>query len=397
MTRKQTRTNTVAIVGSHPKTRSDFDFDRTDCDVWLFNEALADPSGWAKRADAIFQMHAPEIWRNPKNRNDPGHYEWLKSGNTPTIWMRECYKDVPKAVRYPLEEIQAELLGNFSTDRFFTSSISYAIALAIYLDYDRIEMYGVELESNTEYFYQRDCATFWTGLAVGRGIDVHAPVAMFDAPYLYGYEGGANLDKMIYIARDDEVTPIRSKLEARYMDARRELTDALNIWDGSADDGDKLTAAIVGVCNLANDFGQADGVVSEARRYHEKCMTMEAMTDAYLIVRQEYEQAAAGHKRLSAERTNETLGVAAQMEEVANNIIKEIDKAKRAEAIKKFRALVGKYIEGFAAIGYHNAIVNENMSYIAQLDDITRAAGGAKSEAALTEQIKEQVQNVATI
>jgi hypothetical protein len=389
--------NTVAIVGSHPDSRSLFDFDRTDCDVWVFNEALADPSGWAKRADGVFQMHDPTIWRNPKNRNDPGHYEWLKSGNTPTIWMREKYDEVPKAVRYPLEEIQEELLGNFSTQRFFTSSISYAIALAIYLSYDRIEMYGIELESNTEYFYQRDCATFWTGVAVGNGIDVYAPIAMFKAPYLYGYEGGANLDKSVYIARDDEVTPKRSKYEARYLDARRELTDALRLWDGSAEDGDKLTAAIVGVCNLANDFGQADGVVSEARRYHDKCMTMEVVTDLYLIVRQEYEQAAAGHKRIAAERTNETLGIAAQMEQVANDIVKEIDKSKRADNIVKFRALIDRYIEGFAAMGYHNAIVNENMSYIAQLDEMTRAAGGAKSEAALVEMAQEQVQNVAAI
>ena len=386
---------TVAIIGSHPKTRDKFDFTRADCDVWIFNEAMADPSGWVKRADAVFQMHAPEIWRNPKNRNDPQHYDWLKSGKTPTIYMRERYADVPKSVRYPLTEIQAELLGNFSTDRFFTSSIAYAIALAIYLDYERIELYGIELESNTEYYYQRDCATFWIGLAVGRGIDVFAPVAMFDAPYLYGYEGGANLDKDVYTKRIDDVTPIKADYEGRYTEARVLLAQALAEWDGSADRGDAITAAITGVCELASQYGQADGVIAEAARYHEKCQTMELLTGAYLIVRQEYEQVAAGHKARAAERTNETLGIAAQMEQVANDVVKEIDRPKRAENIRKFRNLIDKYIEGFAAMGYHNAAYNENLYYINELDQLTRAAGGAKSEGLLVETMQEKVSNVA--
>ena len=95
MTPNMTQKATVAIVGSHPRTRSAFDFTRTDCDVWIFNEALADPSGWCKRADAVFQMHNPAIWRSPLNRNDPKHYNWLKSGDTPEVIMQEYYEDVP--------------------------------------------------------------------------------------------------------------------------------------------------------------------------------------------------------------------------------------------------------------------------------------------------------------
>jgi hypothetical protein len=390
-----TQNKTVAIVGSHPRTRSAFDFTRTDCDVWVFNEALSDPTGWCKRADAVFQMHLPAIWRSPMNRNDPKHYEWLKSGNTPEVIMQEQYEDVPKASKYPLEQIQKILLANFSVKRFFTSSIAYAIALAIYRGYTRIELYGVELESNTEYFYQRDCATFWTGLAVGRGVDVYAPVGMFDTPYLYGYEGGVNLDKSVYKARLAEVEPIKADIEARYTQAQVELNEALKLWDGGADKADEITAAIMGVCELANQYGQADGVISEANKYALKCQAMELISGEYLLVRQEYELAAAGHKKQAGQATNETAGVAAQMETAANNIVNEIDKSKRKAMVSLFRNLVIEYVNGFAQMGYHNACVNENVNYMNDLDLMTRAAGGAKSESLLVEAAQERLKNVA--
>ena len=93
---------TVTILGSHPRTRNDFDFNRTDCDVWIFNEAVS--NGTFPRADVVFQMHAEEIWRNPENRNDKGHLAWLQSGNTPTIYMQEKFPEVPKSEKFPIDD-----------------------------------------------------------------------------------------------------------------------------------------------------------------------------------------------------------------------------------------------------------------------------------------------------
>lgn len=36
----KTKNRNLVIMGSHPDTRSWVDFDRTDCDIWLFNEAM---------------------------------------------------------------------------------------------------------------------------------------------------------------------------------------------------------------------------------------------------------------------------------------------------------------------------------------------------------------------
>ena len=162
---------TVAIIGSHPLSRGDFDFNRTDCEIWVFNEALA--SDWCKRATAVFQMHTPTIWKNPLNRNDPGHAAWLMSGDTPIIYMQEKYQEVPKAVKYPLDEV-IQLLQPFNYKKYLTSSVSQAIALTIVQGFEKIELYGIGMETETEYFYQRDCVAFWTGYAVGRGIVVDA-------------------------------------------------------------------------------------------------------------------------------------------------------------------------------------------------------------------------------
>jgi hypothetical protein len=388
---------TVAIVGSHPATRNLFDFDRKDCEVWLFNEALADPMGWAKRADAVFQMHAPEIWKSPANRNDPKHYDWLKSGNTPKIYMREKYAEIPNAERYPLEELQATLLLNFNHARYFTSSVSYAIALAIYKGYERIELYGVEMETNTEYMYQRDCVAFWTGLAIGRGIDVYAPIRMFETPYLYGYEGGANLDISIYKNRVDELAPIAESIKGRYIEARALVDEMLREWDGGNDSGQKIVQAVMALSRLANEFGLADGTIQEAERYLAKCNTMLLVADAYLISRQEYEAAHVNHGRAASEKNNEAVGHAAEMESIMNNAAKLMSRKARVKAMNKFPAAMDKFIRACTAIGLHNGASYENRSYLAQLDDMTRAAGSAKSEAILTDMIKERIANVAAI
>jgi len=125
--------DTLVIIGSHPRTRDQFDFARTDCEIWMFNEAISGQhNAWAKRADAIFQMHAPAIWRNPANRNDPGHAEWLKTQTAVTVWMQDSYPDVPMCKKYPLDEILSMIGGD--PNHFLSSSVPQAMALAAYLN-----------------------------------------------------------------------------------------------------------------------------------------------------------------------------------------------------------------------------------------------------------------------
>lgn len=62
-----------------------------------------------------------------------------------------------------------EMISHFETD-YFSSTIDYAIALAIYSKYEEIQIYGVNLSHNTEYGPLKPGVDFWCGMAKGRGI-----------------------------------------------------------------------------------------------------------------------------------------------------------------------------------------------------------------------------------
>jgi hypothetical protein len=92
---------------------------------------------------------------------------------------------------YPLHEITKR----FEVD-YFTSTVAYAIALAVHQGFDEINLYGVPLEHHTEYAHQRPCVEFWIGVAKGRGILVniygeHSTLLKDINGKLYGY----NLDQ----------------------------------------------------------------------------------------------------------------------------------------------------------------------------------------------------------
>jgi hypothetical protein len=68
---------------------------------------------------------------------------------------------------YPLDKI----IEFFGVD-YFSSTVDFAIALAIYEGFTEIDMYGVNMQNETEYAYQKAGADFWVGQALGRGIKV---------------------------------------------------------------------------------------------------------------------------------------------------------------------------------------------------------------------------------
>lgn len=188
----------VCIVGSNKLTLPFVDWEQ-DADYWLFNEMAALP--WAKKVTGVFQLHVPPIWRNEKNVNHAGHYAWLQQPHPYPVWMQDKYDDVPASVKYPLDEICNTLLPRLSRKsgehvRYFTSSPAYALALAIYLEYDEIEICAIEMASDTEYVQQRDGVTFWMGIALGRGIKVVLQdKSLLLRGHLYGYTGEVTLQR----------------------------------------------------------------------------------------------------------------------------------------------------------------------------------------------------------
>ena len=69
---------------------------------------------------------------------------------------------------YPIKGI----ISLFGID-YFTSTVDYAIALAIYKRFDEINIYGVNMINSEEYSYQKPGVEYWIGQAMGRGIKVN--------------------------------------------------------------------------------------------------------------------------------------------------------------------------------------------------------------------------------
>lgn len=379
---------TVAIIGSHARTRNRFDFTRSDCDVWLFNEALSRPTlpgdsedlkqfQAVRRADAVFQMHVPAVWMNPRNANDPGHFDWLKTQNVCDVYMQEQYPEVPRAVRFPLEEIVA----HFGV-RFFSSSPEYAIALAVYQGYRRIEIYGIEMETNTEYAYQRVGMAYWIGMARGRGVEVAAHMSLFDAP-LYGYDGKIALD---YADIETRLTLLKPQIEAKsgeYSAARIMLERQLGaVADG--DNSEAIIQAVTAVNQTGFELGVLEGQANENLRYRDKADQMKAVSREYYFSRQEFETGLGLVGRQLKEAEAALQAYSGQMEALHGQLVKAAKGSPRRKGIfAEYHKALTEFLRRQREYSILYGIATENMRYMKVLDPFVRAAGGRKSEEAI--------------
>jgi hypothetical protein len=106
----------------------------------------------------------------------------LQSLNIP-IYMQDKCQVVSNAITYPLDNIIDEF------GRYFTSTHSWMLALAISMKFKTIGIYGVD-KLEDEYKDSRSCFEYLLGMAKGRGIEVviakSCPLLKCDK--LYGFE-----------------------------------------------------------------------------------------------------------------------------------------------------------------------------------------------------------------
>jgi hypothetical protein len=227
--------STVAIVGTHPITRNLAPFTNTSVDIWTFNNQAI--QGWLPRYDAVFDMHHPnDIHR--RRMEAPVFNDWIQKQDKP-VYTPLAITDCPQNIVYPLDEVCADLFTNFKRGdamaKYFTSGPAYALALAIHMGYKRIEMYGIEMESNSEYIYQRDGIGLLFGVAIGRGIEVAISdkSMMFYSP-LYGYEDDATrIDRESFEARASELQQVMENTFAVYNSTKGELANVVNRIDAA--------------------------------------------------------------------------------------------------------------------------------------------------------------------
>lgn len=368
----------LVIMGSHPATRNEFDWTREDCDIVVFNEACK--MDWVKRADYVMQMHLPVIWRNPGNRNDPKHYEWLKSGNTPIVLMQEQYEDVPRAQRYPIEEVLK--LGQ----KYLTSSAAYAIAFGIVEGYQRIEIYGVAMDTNTEYAHQRPGVAYWVGMAEGHGVDVDYHGNLFDCP-LYGYEGNIKFPYSFFDQRLNEISgPLKTSFDA-YNGACESANKMIVNYLNNGQNDKELIALLQKQSELGANYGLQRGAEQEIKRYKGKADVQINATGDYLFSRQEFEFCAATFiKDRDVAIVNATeLGKKCQQ---SFDVLQSTgNKAKRKNRMDQLKNVVAKYIEESIKVGMFDGAAKENKYLMSKLDELVRMAGGEASREVMEAEI----------
>lgn len=102
------------------------------------------------------------------------------------LYATTVVKGVPTSISYPLDMV----VDAFNT-RLFTSSADYAVAKAILDGYERIDLYGFNLGSETEHGHQLPSFSHWLGRALGMNVEIHihGETSVLRSPngLLYGY------------------------------------------------------------------------------------------------------------------------------------------------------------------------------------------------------------------
>lgn len=174
----------MALVGFSMTTRHLVPYDDKDTEIWGINDAYK-TEGFMKRWDRWFQLHPLNYLAVQDNSpRDLEHLQWLKQNHKFPIYMQEHYPDMPASVKYPLGDV-CKKFGR----KYLTSSFAFMFGLAALEGFERIELYGFDMKTFSEYANQRPNTEYMIGKAEGWGIDVYIPVgsSLCKGP-IYGYE-----------------------------------------------------------------------------------------------------------------------------------------------------------------------------------------------------------------
>lgn len=240
----------IAIVGFADETRGLAPYEDPSCEIWILNMLHAHVPRW----DRLWEMHdrvTLEV-ETAELKMNMDHLGYLQSEQTRPIYMIDAQPDIPCSVRFPIERVKepvAALCEKLANTPYFTSTFAYMIAYAVELIVARrtnifvpepgeeIYVCGVEMLNGEEYAYQRSCAEFFAGYAIGKGIKLHIPdrSALLESDGMYGYAPPATLEllgrmRLYYQERRKKELALRDDAATRRDKAKADW----NTHDGAA-------------------------------------------------------------------------------------------------------------------------------------------------------------------
>ena len=179
----------LIILGT-ATNRSDAPFDDKSVEIWGVSGVLTCKD--VRRVDVAFEMHPARFWKRPEILE-------VLNGFSGKIWMQDVYEEIPHSMRYPIEGVrEAFYMPTMGRTLYLTNTISFMFALAVLLGYTEIETYGVYMEAEGEYGYQRPNCEFFLGYMHAKGIKVTLNGGdVLKAGFLYGYEEPEILPELI--------------------------------------------------------------------------------------------------------------------------------------------------------------------------------------------------------
>ena len=152
----------ICVVGTCP-SRLLAPFDDITWKIWTIGPGGADTNRW----EALFEVHGKESW--PDSFGE--YMEMLANTKPPKeIWTEHAIPDWPANKVIPKDELFKKY-GRM----WFSSSISYALAMAMEENVTDLGIYGIDLESGEEYRAQFVGARYFIDVARLAGVNIHMP------------------------------------------------------------------------------------------------------------------------------------------------------------------------------------------------------------------------------
>ena len=208
-------TKKIAILGTCP-SRLAAPIGDLSWDIWTIGPGGKNSNRW----NALFEIHGNGTW--PEGFAQYLH-ELKQEKHPKRIFTEEPMPDWPANVVYP--HVLFEKYGR----KWFTSSISYALALAIEEMATDIGLFGIDLESGEEYKSQFDGCRFFMELARLAGINLVLPAGcgLLRDPIPYPNSFETHLAQTIQ-AKIEYLSPLAAQKRAQH----GQLAAEINHIDG---------------------------------------------------------------------------------------------------------------------------------------------------------------------
>lgn len=204
----------VAIVG-FTSSRELAPWDDPTFEVYLCNNLWKFvPDRWHR----LYDLHDLATIQNDKE-----HEAFLRTTKKPVVvWQPQ--EGWNSAAPFPKDDIVSAF------GRYFTNSISWMIAHAIYEGATEIHVYGVDMAQGTEYAAQRPSCEYFLGYAAGRGIKIYVPPTsdLLKVSAMYGAED----DTALRIKLDERSKELENRMNQLQMQ-QQQIRDHLNQCAGA--------------------------------------------------------------------------------------------------------------------------------------------------------------------